>query len=445
MAMPKNFDSFFTLLNMDYRENWTIVSLKKAYRKASMTHHPDKDGDSEDFKVLNGLYTLLSPFLERRPDENQIIEMHEILQETSVPVQQQIVNRIQAIFPANKNLVKESLQPGAAFPPVPPKYDMPGEERIFNFDLLFEEITIEENERLTHALFKGKEPIFFENLTTHYRDKHSRSQFTDYLYNPLLYFFDEKQGIEYWSGALDFQIQRNVTYLLLGLKATTGTLTSGLKGRLLFAIAETNLDKFDLLPLEKKDQAIIYNKLRGKRGPSLFGNVKRGDFCNRFLFDRLREEAHRDGFFNNIDRLKKMSYCTFAAPFHTLYDAAPSALRLLVAGAILSTSLYLGLLNFLILWSLACCLNYAFRQGISHAFTLDQHEADYWGKHSLQEFYDLGLPSIAFNTLWPFLATLTDSVSLITRSVATLMSVISDNYSPSEEVEQGILAAGPGI
>lgn len=38
----------------------TDVELKKAYRKESLTHHPDKGGDEEKFKLANEAFSVLS-------------------------------------------------------------------------------------------------------------------------------------------------------------------------------------------------------------------------------------------------------------------------------------------------------------------------------------------------------------------------------------------------
>jgi preprotein translocase subunit Sec63 len=40
--------------------NATTDEIKKAYRKKSMTMHPDKGGDEEKFKQLAGAYEILS-------------------------------------------------------------------------------------------------------------------------------------------------------------------------------------------------------------------------------------------------------------------------------------------------------------------------------------------------------------------------------------------------
>jgi DnaJ-class molecular chaperone len=44
----------------------TKTEIKKAFRKLALTHHPDKGGDAEDFKRINGAYKILVDDEERR-------------------------------------------------------------------------------------------------------------------------------------------------------------------------------------------------------------------------------------------------------------------------------------------------------------------------------------------------------------------------------------------
>lgn len=44
--------------------------IKKAYRKLSMTHHPDKGGDEDKFKQINEAYSVLSDFQKRQAYDN---------------------------------------------------------------------------------------------------------------------------------------------------------------------------------------------------------------------------------------------------------------------------------------------------------------------------------------------------------------------------------------
>ena len=47
------------LLGMGYREEVTENSLKSAYRKMALRHHPDHGGDEEMFKKMQAAYVLL--------------------------------------------------------------------------------------------------------------------------------------------------------------------------------------------------------------------------------------------------------------------------------------------------------------------------------------------------------------------------------------------------
>jgi len=42
------------------------ADIKKAYRKLAMQHHPDKGGDPEQFKQIQGAYDILSDPQKRR-------------------------------------------------------------------------------------------------------------------------------------------------------------------------------------------------------------------------------------------------------------------------------------------------------------------------------------------------------------------------------------------
>jgi len=55
---------YYELLGVD--RNATDIELKKAYRKLSMKHHPDKGGDPEHFKKINEAYDVLKDEEKRR-------------------------------------------------------------------------------------------------------------------------------------------------------------------------------------------------------------------------------------------------------------------------------------------------------------------------------------------------------------------------------------------
>lgn len=51
---------------LDIDKNASKETIKKAYRKASLKHHPDRGGDSEEFKKINRAYEILSDPIKKR-------------------------------------------------------------------------------------------------------------------------------------------------------------------------------------------------------------------------------------------------------------------------------------------------------------------------------------------------------------------------------------------
>lgn len=64
--MPKrsNNTRYYDLLGVDKAAS--DVELKKAYRKLSMKHHPDKGGDPDTFKQINEAYDVLKDSEKRK-------------------------------------------------------------------------------------------------------------------------------------------------------------------------------------------------------------------------------------------------------------------------------------------------------------------------------------------------------------------------------------------
>lgn len=69
-----NFDGFFELLKIN---TFRINELTKLYRDAAKTHHPDKGGNEEDFKVLNNIYKLLDPIIRKQKDASVEVSANE--------------------------------------------------------------------------------------------------------------------------------------------------------------------------------------------------------------------------------------------------------------------------------------------------------------------------------------------------------------------------------
>jgi len=51
---------------LDIDKHASKETIKKAYRKASLKHHPDRGGDSEEFKKINRAYEILSDPIKKR-------------------------------------------------------------------------------------------------------------------------------------------------------------------------------------------------------------------------------------------------------------------------------------------------------------------------------------------------------------------------------------------
>ena len=71
---------------MDYYErlgvsrNASQEELKKAYKKASMQHHPDRGGDESKFKEINEAYsTLKDPQKRQEYDNPNPKDLHKVL------------------------------------------------------------------------------------------------------------------------------------------------------------------------------------------------------------------------------------------------------------------------------------------------------------------------------------------------------------------------------
>lgn len=57
MSIREKLNNAYTILGLSGSENFTTV--KTAYRKLSLIHHPDKGGDEERFKEINNAYHLI--------------------------------------------------------------------------------------------------------------------------------------------------------------------------------------------------------------------------------------------------------------------------------------------------------------------------------------------------------------------------------------------------
>lgn len=53
----------------------TEAEIKKAFRKVSLKHHPDKGGDEEQFKLCNEAYGVLSDPAKRRRYDSGVDDM----------------------------------------------------------------------------------------------------------------------------------------------------------------------------------------------------------------------------------------------------------------------------------------------------------------------------------------------------------------------------------
>ena len=55
---------FYDILSIN--NNASAEDIKKAYRKASLKHHPDRGGNAEEFKKINRAYEVLSDPMQKR-------------------------------------------------------------------------------------------------------------------------------------------------------------------------------------------------------------------------------------------------------------------------------------------------------------------------------------------------------------------------------------------
>lgn len=68
-----NPDEAIKLLELNLNEEATEESLKKAYRRMALKHHPDRGGNPDDFKKIKDAYETATKYLQQRNKPSQVI------------------------------------------------------------------------------------------------------------------------------------------------------------------------------------------------------------------------------------------------------------------------------------------------------------------------------------------------------------------------------------
>lgn len=66
-----NVEEIYKLLELDLNEDATQETLKKAYKRAVLKHHPDKGGDVKTFLKVKEAYEYLKEYLKQRDEPTQ--------------------------------------------------------------------------------------------------------------------------------------------------------------------------------------------------------------------------------------------------------------------------------------------------------------------------------------------------------------------------------------
>jgi len=72
--------------------NSTLNDIKRNYKKLSLLFHPDKGGNSEDFKIIKNAYEILSDFKKRREYDMNLLSNSNNLDGTGSRAQGKVID-----------------------------------------------------------------------------------------------------------------------------------------------------------------------------------------------------------------------------------------------------------------------------------------------------------------------------------------------------------------